>query len=85
MVQANFHDFETVHRAFEKAHQLKPSDTNVLLVLGTLNFLQRDYDKARDAFAAAIKENPTDHSLWNKYGAALSNGLQTKEAIGAYE
>jgi hypothetical protein len=37
------------------------------------------------AFGQAIKENPTDHSLWNKYGAALSNGLQTKEAIVAYE
>jgi len=55
------------------------------MVLGTLHFIQRDYDKGRECFAAAIKENPTDHSLWNKYGAALSNGLQTKEAIAAYE
>jgi peroxin-5 len=36
-------------------------------------------------FAVAIKENPEDHSLWNKYGAALSNNLQTKEAIIAYQ
>lgn len=55
------------------------------MVLGTLHFIKRDYDMGRECFAAAIKENPTDHSLWNKYGAALSNGLQTKEAIAAYE
>ena len=58
-----------------KAHQMKPSDTSVLMVLGTLHFIRRDYNQAREAFASAIKENPTDHSLWNKYGAALSNGL----------
>jgi len=70
--------------AFDQAHQLKPSDTNVLLVLGTLHFLNKDYQSARNVFAVAIKENPEDHSLWNKYGAALSNNLQTKEAIIAY-
>ena len=33
----------------------------------------------------AIRENPTDHSLWNKYGAALANGLETDRAIKAYQ
>jgi len=33
---------------------------------------------AKGYFEDAIKENPTDHSLWNKYGAALANNLDTK-------
>ena len=32
-----------------------------------------------------IKHNPTDHSLWNKYGAAFSQQLKSKEAIEAYQ
>jgi len=58
-----------------KAHIVNPGDTNVLLVLGTLNFIERDYAQAQVSFGTAIKEDPTNHSLWNKYGAALSNGM----------
>mmetsp|Transcript_18064 Transcript_18064/g.30816 ORF Transcript_18064/g.30816 Transcript_18064/m.30816 type:complete len:90 (-) Transcript_18064:238-507(-) len=32
----------------------------------------------------AIKENPLDHSVWNKYGAALANSNRTDEAMDAY-
>lgn len=33
----------------------------------------------------AIKENPIDHSIWNKYGAALANSLKSEEAMLAYK
>lgn len=36
-------------------------------------------------FSKAIKENPTDHSIWNKYGAAMSNSMKPQEAISAYQ
>ena len=26
-----------------------------------------------------------DHSVWNKYGAALANSLKTEEAMSAYK
>lgn len=32
----------------------------------------------------AIKENPTDYSIWNKYGAAKANYNNTEEAIQIY-
>lgn len=49
-----------------------PGDAQVLLALGTLEFLQRDFAKAKNYFATAIKEEPLNHSLWNKYGAACA-------------
>ena len=64
---------------------MKPADTQVLLALGVLKFIQRDYMGASVYFAQGIKENPTDHSMWNKYGACFSNSLNTKKAIECYE
>jgi Flp pilus assembly protein TadD len=61
--------------AFDAAHLLKPADTQVLMALGILNFIQRDYMSAGQCFVAAIKENPTDHTLWNKFGACMSNNM----------
>lgn len=64
---------------------LKPQDTQVLLALGVLSFIQANFELAGAYFLKGIKENPTDHSLWNKYGAAFSQQLKTKEAIEAYQ
>ena len=44
----------------------------MLLALGVLMFLQRDFRQAQTYFANAIKEDPMNHSLWNKYGAACA-------------
>ena len=57
------------------AHTQNPGDTQVLLALGTLEFLQRDFAQAQQYFATAIKEEPLNHSLWNKYGAACAQLL----------
>lgn len=53
--------------------------------LGVIQFIRRDFDKATKFFEMAIKENPIDHSVWNKYGAALANSLKTEEAMAAYK
>lgn len=63
---------------------MNPRDTNVLLALGVLSFIQRNFKSASQFFQIALKENPTDHSLWNKFGAALANNLQPDLAIEAY-
>lgn len=53
--------------------------------MGVIQFIRRDFDKATKYFEMAIKENPIDHSVWNKYGAALANSLKTEEAMAAYK
>ena len=35
--------------------------------------------------STAIKEEPLNHSLWNKYGAACAQLLKTEESIRAYK
>lgn len=78
-------DLDEVENAFNEATALKPSDTQVLTSLGVLQFIRRDFNKASVYFEKAIKENPIDHSVWNKYGAALANSMRTEEAKSAYQ
>ena len=78
-------DFVEIKNAFMAAHQQNPQDASVLLALGTLMFLQRDFAQAKVYFATAIREEPLNHSLWNKYGAACAQLLQTDESIRAYK
>ena len=65
-------NFNEINSSFEQALQQKPGDAQVLLALGVLQFIQRDYIKAANFFEMGIKEDPENHSLWNKYGAALA-------------
>jgi Tfp pilus assembly protein PilF len=48
-------------------------------------FIQREYERAQEYFVQAIREEPTNHSFWNKYGAALAQKMKTPESIKAYE
>lgn len=57
-----------------KAGELYPSDHNIYLALGVLNFMRYSYEDAQQNFKTAVKLNPTDATLWNKYGAALLHG-----------
>ena len=43
------------------------------------------FNKAAEYFEHAIRENPIDHLVWNKYGAALANNMKTDEAMEAYK
>ena len=48
-------------------------------------FLQRDFGTAKIYFSKAIKEEPLNHSLWNKYGAACAQLLETEQSKKAYK
>ena len=52
--------------------------------MGVLCFIQRNFGEAIGHFQNGIRENPTDHTLWNKYGAALANNLDVDKAIHTY-
>ena len=78
-------DFVEIENAFNIAHASNPQDTQVMLALGVLMFIQRNYPKAQEYFTQAIREDPTNHSFWNKYGAALAQQMKSEESIKAYE
>lgn len=78
-------DFVEIKAYFDQAHASKPADSQVLLALGVLMHTQRDFGKAEEYFVGAIKEDPTNHSLWNKYGASLAQQLQTVKSMAAYQ
>jgi peroxin-5 len=66
-------DLFTLKEAFIQAHALKPKDSHVALALGVISFIERNFPQAAVYFEDGIRENPTDHTLWNKYGAAMAN------------
>lgn len=54
------------------------------LALGILSFLIKDFPGAARFFEDGIRANPTDHTLWNKYGAAMANSKEIDAAIKIY-
>jgi len=77
-------EFDQVRDAFLEAHRIKPKDTHVALALGVLSFIQRNFGEAARFFEDGIRENPADHTLWNKYGAAMANNMDTLGAMKIY-
>jgi len=73
-----------LNRLFIDALAWNPWDVNLLVSLGVLKFVDRRYKEAEVYFMQAIWENPTDYSIWNKYGAAMANYGNTEEAIQIY-
>lgn len=53
-------------------------------MLGVLYNVTQDYDSAAESFRAALAQNETDYTLWNKLGATLANGGKCQEALPAY-
>ena len=51
-------EYNAIRAAFEQAHSIKPQDTQVLLALGVLSFIQANFELAGEYFVKAIKENP---------------------------
>ena len=76
---------DEIEQGFTDAFKLKPGDSQVTTALGVLQFIRRDFSKAAEYFEHAIRENPIDHLVWNKYGAALANNMKTDEGMEAYK
>jgi peroxin-5 len=57
----------------------------VALALGVLSFIRRNFPDAARYFEDGIRENPTDHTLWNKYGAAMANSQNIPAALKIYQ
>jgi peroxin-5 len=64
---------------------VNPDDPDVLLALGVLYFIARNFDMALESFTHALELSPENHSLLNKIGATLANRGQNPDAIDKYQ
>ncbi|EDQ87270.1 uncharacterized protein MONBRDRAFT_27486 [Monosiga brevicollis MX1] len=57
---------------------------DLLVGLGIMHHILRDYEAAADNFQAALAQRPDDFLLWNKLGATLANSERSEEALQIY-
>jgi peroxin-5 len=69
---------------FNQAAVSNPLDANVFVALGVMENINRNYDAAIQALAAACRLRSNDHTAWNKLGATLANSGKSEQAVIAY-
>lgn len=69
---------------FEQAKMNGPVSAKLLMTLGVLYFISRDYKTAVENFQKSLHMDPTNYSGWNKFGAALAHLGQRKLSRDAY-
>jgi peroxin-5 len=67
-----------------QASSLKPEDSSLQQVLGSLYFMMKDYDLAVSAFENSVALDPQNYYSWNRLGAALAHQGQNEKAVQAY-
>lgn len=73
-----------VTHLFKQAAQANPQDADVLVALGVMENINRNFSEAVKVFAEACRLRPNDHTVWNKLGATLANSGKSEEAVVAY-
>ena len=69
---------------FIQASSLKPQDSSLHQILGSIYFMMKEYDLAVSAFENSVALDPTNYYSWNRLGAALAHQGQNEQAIQAY-
>ena len=72
------------NKLYMEALSRNTKDGTLLNALGVLKYLDRDYKTAEVYWIQAMRENPTDHQLWNRIGACKHNLGFYDEAIPFY-
>jgi tetratricopeptide (TPR) repeat protein len=69
----------------EKARKFGNSIPGLYLILGTIWFEKKEYNKATDAFEKGIKIDNANWNLYINYGNSLAIGGRKEEALKAFE
>lgn len=75
---------QQVTMLFNRAAEASPMDADVFVALGVMENINRNYEAAIRALAAACRLRPNDHTCWNKLGATLANSGKSEQAVVAY-
>ena len=71
---------EVIKQIYITASELNPSDCDVYLGLGTMEFAENNYISAEYYFNLALRLRPMDHEIYNKLGVALMQQSRYHEA-----